>query len=256
VYHGAAITEIDAAQITHFGMGIFWKAAIHTWKSKGPTVHIDLGPYVEGVRRFLLGAPFPENIVLWVCVVPPSVPLLTALSFVPRATSATRAAAYVSKRDPGQIRRSRFDRCAGECRPKERVSSYFKLLGSGRTGTAGSLDYPRSEQLTYIAWRSQARLDLTLTSRPPSGIRAFRRRHKLFEALATHFRHVDGLAWQGYVTECGTNSPSERPASELPSDRRPSVESQSNRVDVCCDVGVRFMLSSPCVVVRDTGNYC
>ena len=87
VYHGAVIKEIDADQITHFGMGIFWKAAIHTWKSKGPTIHIGLGPYAERVRRFLLGAPFPENIVLWVCVVPPSVPLLTAL--MPLETSKT-----------------------------------------------------------------------------------------------------------------------------------------------------------------------
>ncbi len=79
VYSAAPMTEIDAEQLSHFGMGVFWKAAVHNWRSKAGLFRIDLGPYADEIRRFLLNGSFPEHAALWVCVVPPTVPLLSVL---------------------------------------------------------------------------------------------------------------------------------------------------------------------------------
>jgi hypothetical protein len=76
VYFGSKNPEIDVSQITHFAMGIFWKAAARPWgfesgkHSKEPL--IDLGPYESKLREFVLGVgPFPEEFCLVVKVTPP-----------------------------------------------------------------------------------------------------------------------------------------------------------------------------------------
>jgi hypothetical protein len=68
LYESVLISEINAAAITHFAMGIFWKASIHGWNTDG-TIPVNLGRYDDEFRRFILGeADFPKDAVLAVMV--------------------------------------------------------------------------------------------------------------------------------------------------------------------------------------------
>jgi hypothetical protein len=70
-YYAVKNPEIQAEKVAHFAMGIFWKAAVHSWRGgkKGPL--IELGPYAEKVRTFLRGETgFPEHMILTVGVLP------------------------------------------------------------------------------------------------------------------------------------------------------------------------------------------
>jgi hypothetical protein len=53
--------EIDVQRISHFALGIFWKASIHLWQFG----QITLGTYREEIRTWLLGeTAFPKNVAL------------------------------------------------------------------------------------------------------------------------------------------------------------------------------------------------
>ena len=55
--------------LTHFGAGVFWRAAARSWTllRGGTPVRLSLGPYEERLRRFLLeGQRFPEGVYLFV----------------------------------------------------------------------------------------------------------------------------------------------------------------------------------------------
>ena len=70
-YLGSAIPEIDVNKLTHFAMGIFWKASVHSWKKEKAEPRIKLGPYSNVIRRYLMGeAGFPEHVSLVVNVSP------------------------------------------------------------------------------------------------------------------------------------------------------------------------------------------
>jgi hypothetical protein len=65
VYAAAQNPNIKVSDIVHFGMGIFWKAAVHSWTKDSGEPRIKLGPYAERIRLFLRGeGSFPDNIVL------------------------------------------------------------------------------------------------------------------------------------------------------------------------------------------------
>ena len=69
VIAASQITGIDCAQLGYFAASVFWRAAVAEWASLGPSVHIDLGPYLEPLRRFLLDeSPFPDNTALCIRV--------------------------------------------------------------------------------------------------------------------------------------------------------------------------------------------
>jgi hypothetical protein len=71
VYAASRIPEIDFRKLTHFAMGIFWKASAHSWRGGDTTPLIELGKYGELLRVFLRGeAPFPEKMALIVGVIP------------------------------------------------------------------------------------------------------------------------------------------------------------------------------------------
>jgi hypothetical protein len=54
-------SDIDVQSISHFALGIFWKASIHPWQFG----QINLGPYVETIRTWLRGeTTFPKNVAL------------------------------------------------------------------------------------------------------------------------------------------------------------------------------------------------
>jgi hypothetical protein len=71
-YFVREVPDIDVQKIIHFGMGMFWKAAIHSWKGGVVEPRIDLGPYAESIRKYLrCESGFPKHCYLVVNVAPP-----------------------------------------------------------------------------------------------------------------------------------------------------------------------------------------
>jgi hypothetical protein len=67
-YEAALIPEVNAAAITHFAIGIFWKASIYGWNTDG-SIPVNLVGYDDQFRHFLLGeVEFPTDAVLAVMV--------------------------------------------------------------------------------------------------------------------------------------------------------------------------------------------
>ena len=65
IYGSGRYPELDIRKLTHFALGIFWKASVHSWKGNNIEPMIDLGVYGERVRTFLRAEkPFPEDIAL------------------------------------------------------------------------------------------------------------------------------------------------------------------------------------------------
>jgi hypothetical protein len=70
--------EIHSDKLIHFAMGVFWKAAIHSWSGVRTEPKIDLGPYAEPIRTFLRGETgFPEHMALTIGVLPPPAQLIS-----------------------------------------------------------------------------------------------------------------------------------------------------------------------------------
>lgn len=73
IYVTAPIPEIEGDRVLHFATGLFWKASVHSWRGDQKDPSINLGPYSEQLRTFLLGeTPYPRNIKLFITVSPPS----------------------------------------------------------------------------------------------------------------------------------------------------------------------------------------
>lgn len=73
IYYGANIPGLEIGKITHFAMGLFWKAGVHSWHKDGKTSRIELGPYAEKIRKYLIGDDaFPRHVTLSVNVTEPS----------------------------------------------------------------------------------------------------------------------------------------------------------------------------------------
>ncbi len=71
LYDAAKIPSVDCSAILEYGMGVFLKAAVHTWRFEdGTTSHIDLGPErTEVLRKFIhREGSFPHDMVLTVCL--------------------------------------------------------------------------------------------------------------------------------------------------------------------------------------------
>jgi len=70
-YAASRNPEIDADKLIHFAMGVYWKAAVHSWRGDRKEPLIELGPYVEKVRMFLRGEmSFPKHMGLVMGVLP------------------------------------------------------------------------------------------------------------------------------------------------------------------------------------------
>jgi hypothetical protein len=84
VYHAAMIAKLNVAALAYFAASMFWRASAHQWKMAGmESKGIDLGPYEEQLRLYLLDAtPFPENCVLWISV-PENISAFVHLSLTP-----------------------------------------------------------------------------------------------------------------------------------------------------------------------------
>lgn len=65
IYSAATIPDIDSDALAYFGMSVFWRAAVHSWRLDERRIGIDLGPYEQTFRRYLMGeAGFPANTAL------------------------------------------------------------------------------------------------------------------------------------------------------------------------------------------------
>jgi hypothetical protein len=81
IYSCAKMPSLDCEKLAHFATGIFWKTAIHAWRSGASTVKIDLQGHEENLREYLLGAkPFPDEVALILRIAPPNLPLLSAVT--------------------------------------------------------------------------------------------------------------------------------------------------------------------------------
>lgn len=72
LYWAAKNPEIKVDKLTHFALGMFWKASVHSWSGTGTDPRIGLGPYSEEIRAWLRGeSGFPKYTFLTVVVSPP-----------------------------------------------------------------------------------------------------------------------------------------------------------------------------------------
>ena len=67
VYDLSGAKAFDVEKLVYFGMSVFWRGAVHRWKSTAgqEAPEVDLGGYEEPIRKFLLGtSEFPNDVVL------------------------------------------------------------------------------------------------------------------------------------------------------------------------------------------------
>lgn len=70
-YAVARNPEISVEKITHFALGVFWKASVHSWRKDETANWIELGPYSEEIRQFLRGeGGFPKYVALTLGIIP------------------------------------------------------------------------------------------------------------------------------------------------------------------------------------------
>jgi len=75
VYAVVRNPEFDVEKIVHFGVGVFYKAAVHRWRiDKNRWQKLSFGAYLEPLRLFLLGQKaFPAGrATLTFCLLPPT----------------------------------------------------------------------------------------------------------------------------------------------------------------------------------------
>jgi hypothetical protein len=70
IFESVGVPDVDRDKLVYFGMSVFWRAAVHRWHMPaGDPVPINLGPYEDPIRRYLLGtADFPQHAVILVSV--------------------------------------------------------------------------------------------------------------------------------------------------------------------------------------------
>jgi hypothetical protein len=63
IYCAAQNPQLKPAKLTHFALGIFWKASVHSWGLTETDSLIELGPYSEKIRLWLRSeGSFPEHV--------------------------------------------------------------------------------------------------------------------------------------------------------------------------------------------------
>jgi hypothetical protein len=72
VYLAAKNPDIEVNKLEHFALGLFWKAAVHSWRGNTRDPRIELGPYSEEIRKWLRNeGEFPKYVYLVVVVEKP-----------------------------------------------------------------------------------------------------------------------------------------------------------------------------------------
>jgi hypothetical protein len=68
IFATKGIAGIDQGKLAFFAASIFWRASVHDWHLVGSNPAIDLGPYQEALRLFLLGGDSPADVVMTISV--------------------------------------------------------------------------------------------------------------------------------------------------------------------------------------------
>src|SRR5260370_259041 len=85
IHPALPVQAIDAGKLAHFALGMVWKTSVTDWVGvDGYTRRLDLGPYEDPIRRYLLGdAPFPKHCFVHVYVWPDKLSVVYG-TFLPR----------------------------------------------------------------------------------------------------------------------------------------------------------------------------
>jgi len=69
IYDTAGLAGVDQAKLVYFGASIFWRAGIKDWYLVEPGSKLELGPYTEDLRLFLLQkTEFPADAALMLSI--------------------------------------------------------------------------------------------------------------------------------------------------------------------------------------------
>ena len=72
IYYAATNPDISVAKLKHFALGMFWKASVHSWSASEREPRIELGPYSDAIRIWLInGTDFPRHVYLCVDIARP-----------------------------------------------------------------------------------------------------------------------------------------------------------------------------------------
>jgi hypothetical protein len=65
-YDHLAVPTIDRNKLGYFALSVFWRASVHVWhRNERTSPLIDLGPFTEVLRTYLLGeSAFPKDVVV------------------------------------------------------------------------------------------------------------------------------------------------------------------------------------------------
>ena len=70
-YSSKAIPSLNMDALVYFALSVFWRASAHRWRNvSGFMEGIELGPFEDRIREFLLGGNFPSDTVVLVSVWP------------------------------------------------------------------------------------------------------------------------------------------------------------------------------------------
>ncbi len=95
-YASIRVPDIRTDSLTHFAMGIFWKAGVNDWQTGHGALRLKLGPYQDEMRSFLLDGLFPRHAWLMISIVPPSLPTISAyMPYTSKADGYTFHSFYV-----------------------------------------------------------------------------------------------------------------------------------------------------------------
>lgn len=67
---GGMIADIDVEKPEYFALSVFWRGAVHPWRAHFGASYepMQLGPYLESLRLFLLGWAFPQHVITIISV--------------------------------------------------------------------------------------------------------------------------------------------------------------------------------------------
>ena len=96
IYYAAANPELLIEKLTHFALGIFWKAAIHSWSGSKKEPMVDLGIYADTIRTWLRGeSGFPRDVTLVVTLSKPETAFVVLQQPVETKANAWRTFLFV-----------------------------------------------------------------------------------------------------------------------------------------------------------------
>jgi hypothetical protein len=86
IYWASKIPAIDRSALAYFAASMFWRASAYDWWDGATKSPINLGPYAEDLRQYLLGLTnFPKNCSLTVVLPDTNIEAEKLVQFIPAA---------------------------------------------------------------------------------------------------------------------------------------------------------------------------